>query len=578
MAAAVFIFVALIAFVGGWGLSLLWRGLFPRAKVGAPELGRCPSCGKALDYRAGLKCACGNRARSAEDLYRPVRSAKVVLLGLVVVAAAVGLIAALPWLQAWMAWDSSGARASLWAAAAWGVAGFGGLLIVRALVGEPSRGRRRCPKCWYDLLIDSRTCSECGFTSELERAFYRARRRKGPALLGMAVLVLSYGVFVTPRVREGGWVGAVPTAVLIAGYEWWPAGILQGSVSGDSWTLLERFERADRHAEWERRWFNRRMDALLERPERWKTGQIGSLVGTRFRGREGEAVRFLERAITFPDTPATTQAIGIACNSLHNFNTWAKWSRSADSTQAIIRSVGGTNVVRVRAALTLGQFSGPNSGEMMDAIVREILRGPASGSVAATLELETALSTLAVLTVADPDRAEPVLDVKVFAGVPGPRLLWRFLALQAERGGRLHRSSRARELILSHVPNGGGGASAALCVLYLEGGHDRASLVQTLAGIAQQNQGLARALAINFTAYRRPGGELLADLVRVCDGPTRTYALERLVQVARERKGVRRSDWLGLVPEMNPEDARWSDAEAALLRELRQIEAEPANP
>lgn len=83
MTDAMYIFVALIAFVGGWGLSLVWRGLFPRAKVGAPELGRCPSCGKALDYRAGLKCACGNRARSAEDLYRPVRSAKVVLLGLV---------------------------------------------------------------------------------------------------------------------------------------------------------------------------------------------------------------------------------------------------------------------------------------------------------------------------------------------------------------------------------------------------------------------------------------------------------------------------------------------------------------
>ena len=35
----------------------------------------------------------------------------------------------------------------------------------KAWFGDRSRGRKRCPKCWYDMAYSSTlTCSECGHT------------------------------------------------------------------------------------------------------------------------------------------------------------------------------------------------------------------------------------------------------------------------------------------------------------------------------------------------------------------------------------------------------------------------------
>ena len=52
------------------------------------------------------------------------------------------------------------------------------------LFGDRARGRRRCPRCWYDLSFSSgRTCPECGHTANTERSLFRNRRRLTAAML-----------------------------------------------------------------------------------------------------------------------------------------------------------------------------------------------------------------------------------------------------------------------------------------------------------------------------------------------------------------------------------------------------------
>ncbi len=59
----------------------------------------------------------------------------------------------------------------------------GGLVLTGwALFWDRARGRRRCPKCWYDLAATpagaaGTTCPECGRTARSERELARTRRR-----------------------------------------------------------------------------------------------------------------------------------------------------------------------------------------------------------------------------------------------------------------------------------------------------------------------------------------------------------------------------------------------------------------
>lgn len=88
---------------------------------------------------------------------------------------------------------------------------------------DPARGRRRCRRCWYDMVgAPSLTCPECGRIARHERDLRRTRRSRALMALGMVFVLAAYGVHVAPRVRKDGWLAAVPTTVLIAGLPWWP--------------------------------------------------------------------------------------------------------------------------------------------------------------------------------------------------------------------------------------------------------------------------------------------------------------------------------------------------------------------
>ncbi len=85
------------------------------------------------------------------------------------------------------------------------------------LFGDRAKGRRRCPRCWYDLSYSSgRTCPECGHTANIERSLFRTRRRLVPAML--AALTAALGVAWTiEQNRQRGWMSMVPTRVVILG-------------------------------------------------------------------------------------------------------------------------------------------------------------------------------------------------------------------------------------------------------------------------------------------------------------------------------------------------------------------------
>lgn len=107
----------------------------------------------------------------------------------------------------------------------------GASLTLAALFWDRSRGRRRCRSCWYDMSsVVGLRCPECGREARRERDLFRTRRRWRRAAVGVALLVLvAPAGFAVPRVRARGWVGAVPTTVLMAVSPWGPAQASTGS-------------------------------------------------------------------------------------------------------------------------------------------------------------------------------------------------------------------------------------------------------------------------------------------------------------------------------------------------------------
>lgn len=94
--------------------------------------------------------------------------------------------------------------------------GLGGLALAAwALFRDRSRGNRRCPRCWHELLLGQSPCPECGRAIKSERETHRTRRRwrwvmVGTLLMGCGVLTATW-----PWFENGGWIRAIPTDVLI---------------------------------------------------------------------------------------------------------------------------------------------------------------------------------------------------------------------------------------------------------------------------------------------------------------------------------------------------------------------------
>lgn len=111
----------------------------------------------------------------------------------------------------------------------------GGVVLSWAWLWDRSRGRLRCPKCWYGMEgvpaapvgVDSEgratgsrwTCPECGKKTLSEGKLRKTRRRRRWAALGLVMLVAAWGVWKFPEARRRGLVSYVPTTILIFTHE-----------------------------------------------------------------------------------------------------------------------------------------------------------------------------------------------------------------------------------------------------------------------------------------------------------------------------------------------------------------------
>ena len=133
----------------------------------------------------------------------------------------------------------------------WGLAMLFGLLgvvlLVRGWRWDPPRGRRRCPKCWYEISGGVGRCSECGFEAKRPRQWRKTRRRKRLIATSLGVILAATGLArLGPQVRDNGWRSVAPTTVLIAVD-------LYTDDAASTAMLLQRAER-DSLTSWQWRW------------------------------------------------------------------------------------------------------------------------------------------------------------------------------------------------------------------------------------------------------------------------------------------------------------------------------------
>jgi hypothetical protein len=192
----------------------------------------------------------------------------------------------------------------IWTATGWMLAAIGVALFVWALVWDRSRGRRRCPKCWYDMsgtpgrAVDGReihVCPECGKNIRSVRGLHRTRRRWRGVLAALAILTVAYLAQRVPAYQRAGWVRLLPATYLAALAEtthWAPLPVIltpkRVSASGgpipaseligeEAWRRLEAHEMWD----WQARWFLGRVIAddpvkfatRFRFPSRWVAGK-----------------------------------------------------------------------------------------------------------------------------------------------------------------------------------------------------------------------------------------------------------------------------------------------------------------
>jgi len=115
----------------------------------------------------------------------------------------------------------------IWTATGWVLFSAGVVVLVWALFWDRARGRRRCPKCWYDMSgVPGLTCPECGRTQRHDRRLFATRRPWAVAILGLVCLGAAYPTANVLTILRDGWVGTVPDVVLAwvtpLGEHYWP--------------------------------------------------------------------------------------------------------------------------------------------------------------------------------------------------------------------------------------------------------------------------------------------------------------------------------------------------------------------
>jgi hypothetical protein len=98
----------------------------------------------------------------------------------------------------------------------WVLGAAGAVLLLWALFWDCGRGRRRCPKCWYDMGgVPGLKCPECGREARGESRLHKTRRHLGWAAGATTMLIAAHLTNSVPDIRARGWWAAAPRVVLL---------------------------------------------------------------------------------------------------------------------------------------------------------------------------------------------------------------------------------------------------------------------------------------------------------------------------------------------------------------------------
>lgn len=308
MPAAHTILYVIAGSIGCWSLSLVLRGLFTEYDKHKRQ---CPACGKAMptsgdprsagEHDAGdredqatddMRCpSCGYLAERERELFKRRRCWPMVIAGAILLLLLLTpVLYVVAELTKGRYFPYGVPNHLLWGAAGVGVVCFGIFLGVWAWRGDRSRGRRRCPRCWYDMRgVPVLRCPECGRDVPDEHCLYQPRRRWRLVPVATVIVLVGLNLRLIPMTQRGGYVGAVPTTVLIALFEHLPDPFVTDGVFG----AQERLSLRDRcHHEqlwgWQEHWLKWRSKRIL---------------------RSGSDVRSMRLASTFIDYEDTDPAL-----------------------------------------------------------------------------------------------------------------------------------------------------------------------------------------------------------------------------------------------------------------------------
>ena len=106
---------------------------------------------------------------------------------------------------AWIWWLSGGVLAAAGLALLWW-----------SLFRDRARGRRRCPRCWYDMaVVPGLVCPECGRDARREKRLFKTRPRWRRAGLGVVLIVIAAGFAAYPVYSSQSPYAFLPTEVLV---------------------------------------------------------------------------------------------------------------------------------------------------------------------------------------------------------------------------------------------------------------------------------------------------------------------------------------------------------------------------
>jgi hypothetical protein len=151
------------------------------------------------------------------------------------------------------------------------LAAAGAILALWSLFADRPRGRKRCPKCWYDMSgvagDPPHTCPECGRLIRRAKKLYKTRRRWRWAVVAVVFLIAGAASALAPSLRGGGWAELAPTDLLLAVLPYCDDAHepIAASWKFDAWDeLVNRIKSGDRRkTNLSRRQWNRLIDICL---------------------------------------------------------------------------------------------------------------------------------------------------------------------------------------------------------------------------------------------------------------------------------------------------------------------------